>query len=304
MPRELIHWSVLKSSLVDAPSEIADCIKNHLPEAFLGASAHDIGYFHELGKGRLSALSELLHGAEGEDTNKPLLELLSLAETEKEKSFVLGMFSHAVVDRVFHPCVYFLTGDYYAPDKHSQHRARVAHRLFEVYLDTWVRVCGKDPSENLRLDTAANISTKLLGHLAKKHNIGTEMDVRSATKDYLRLRRAFVSKPLGMMFRLANFCSLKKLSGIDSLFVFGRDRLPVFLNQPLCFNNPVSGESFSKTVSELHEEATSGLQMLWQDLAKGPESIGEGKSLNFNLLGATKLDATHFADANSRLCGG
>lgn len=49
-------------------------------------------------------------------------------------SFLAGMLSHIAVDVVFHPLVYYLTGDFDHKDRTQQRQARARHCVFEVYL--------------------------------------------------------------------------------------------------------------------------------------------------------------------------
>jgi len=295
MPRELMHWYVLEDSLEHAPPTIKDCIRENFSVACLGACAHDIGYFHTYGPGSLGMLAELLHGAEGEDTNEPLLFLLNKFRTEKEKAFIYGMFSHAVVDRAFHPAVYYLTGDYYAVELKEQHEAQAAHRLFEVYLDSWVSSQKAVLIDEEKFAQAKPVAVKIIGALAEQYKFGGEVEATKAVGEYLFFRRVFLSKAMGASFRALNFLSLRSLAGFDSLFTYGRGQVPESLEGPLNYKNPVSGEEQSDSLEELSQQATEGLSEVWRTLASDPPALGEGASLNFNLHGATKSQAQFFS---------
>ena len=117
MPRELVHWRVLEGSLKDAPSKLVQIINENKEAAYLGAIAHDAPYFHKLGKSPFAEVAKFLHGTYGHDTFLPLYELLKACEDDRQRAFVLGMFSHAVADQVMHPMIYYFTGDYYHSDK-------------------------------------------------------------------------------------------------------------------------------------------------------------------------------------------
>jgi hypothetical protein len=93
---------------------------------------------------------DLIHGEEGEDTGRPIVELLSRlragaqgCDADGVLAFACGFLTHMALDATFHPWVYSVSGQYYDPDPAAQADARARHRLVEAWLDLWV--AGREP---------------------------------------------------------------------------------------------------------------------------------------------------------------
>ena len=165
MPREVLHWDVLSRSaeLCDGKSKNRVVLSagqefNKLPivgsilekyEAFasLGAILHDVPYYYKRGKHQFHSVGDNLHGYNGANTREHFISLVELLVAKKKNqdielknklwAVLLGMLSHHATDIVFHPVVYYYTGNYYDKDPIEMRAARFAHRLFETYLDSW-----------------------------------------------------------------------------------------------------------------------------------------------------------------------
>ncbi len=67
-----------------------------------------------------------------------LLDYIKKAPPEKQnklRAFAYGYFSHVIADCLFHPNVYRVTGDH---PRYHPFKTRIAHRLFESWLDTYL----------------------------------------------------------------------------------------------------------------------------------------------------------------------
>ena len=144
MPKEITHWRLAErvgQSLGEGPLRQA---VRACPKAFmLGSVFHDCGYY--AGDSRrydVASLADRLHGAKGEDT----FEVLRLAVTRcvnqpispPAVSFLAGLATHIAADCVFHPFVYYFTGNYYDSRLERRRAARRAHRRLEVLIDLFV----------------------------------------------------------------------------------------------------------------------------------------------------------------------
>ena len=93
-----------------------------------------------------SRFGSTLHGEYGEDTLEPLVNLaraiLEIKEQRQQQVYwavLLGMLSHYATDVIFHPLVYYFTGNYFDQDPAKRKEAQTRHHIFEVYLDSWIR---------------------------------------------------------------------------------------------------------------------------------------------------------------------
>ena len=149
MPREIIHWIVLERAADRAKAAgcpaIAEAISSHRDAACLGALLHDVPYYFRMGKDPFEQVADWLHGKHSEDTLLPMRKLasaiLSIPPAERRLlwPFFLGMLGHIGADVVFHPLVFYFTGNYHDRDPIERRAAQGRHRLFEVYLDAWGR---------------------------------------------------------------------------------------------------------------------------------------------------------------------
>ena len=329
MPREIVHWVALEQTVAEISKELPSSaltllLNEHRPFSYLGAIAQDAGYFCLGGTVELAEfIAEVLHGGEGEDTFAPIhalvVQALKLGSPDRERllAFAFGMYSHAVVDIHFHPMVYYLTGDYYHPDKKEMFESRRRHRLFETYLDVWWSRRYKLWNENSVGQVLSAIGTNsrviydgLIS--AIELNLARFTDrplpkpptfIRLWPGSFLSLsliQCAFRSIPWGVFFR-GLFYFIRPLAAIDALFLLGRDKELNFFNQPIKFQNPWSGDSNTKTIDELMADAVSESVRLLLDVKRIIDS-GElsqldnikGRSLNSGLAASNKAGARYF----------
>ena len=299
MPRELVHWRVLDQSLENCPERIAKIISSNKEAAYLGAIAHDSAYYHNKGKSSFVVASKFLHGSFANDTFSPLARLLELSENDKQRAFVFGMFSHAIVDQVFHPLIYYVTGDYYAEDKNARVQNRASHRLFEVYLDSWLRekkAYDLNPSLRQEIQSAAEILSKIEfpDDLPKLDPSLWEPSL----KEIVSIRKFLINDFIGLLVRISNIVSFGAIKGIDSLFSFNRRRAPAIFDREFEFRNPVTGKEQTESLENLLSSSKSRLEDLWQDLdglLDGKPFNKVGTSLNFDEPDTTPSSAKHFS---------
>ena len=236
VPREIVHWQVLECAIEELRDSAAGpALSRNRDAAYLGSIAHDAPYYYKLGRDEFEEVSELLHGANGEDTYLPIksgLQVLpSFPEEQREMlwCFLMGMFSHCASDIAFHPLVYYLTGNYYAKEAGPQKKARTQHRLFEVLLDQ----CFLAEKTSVRKTSISSVFSsiepqnvksicKLLESVCGMRTCADKWQESFSTM--ASLQTAFNSKPIGFLFRLANRASSGKLSSLDALFAYGRTK--------------------------------------------------------------------------------
>lgn len=138
MPKENTHLFFargLKEKLENA--ELKKIIENNLSYYYLGAISPDI-FFYSV-KEEERAISESLHGKNGEPTNKIVFEILDGAKDGKndgkELAFLSGYLTHCALDINFHPVIFPLTGNVFSENKGKKKIATYQHRYWETFLD-------------------------------------------------------------------------------------------------------------------------------------------------------------------------
>src|SRR5688572_10618717 len=119
MPRETVHCEILDRLREE---KLPTLLITHEAFAYLGALGPDALYYYRFGGSPAEKIAETLHGSEGEDTFRLPKELakkiVQLPPDERDPlwAFLIGYLTHCIVDSIFHPVIYYLTGDYYAED--------------------------------------------------------------------------------------------------------------------------------------------------------------------------------------------
>lgn len=237
MPREAVHWFVALKALEQVSAGINVDKKAYL----LGAMAPDAGYFYLNGKGD-NHFPEMLHGKNGEDTWAPVRSAMKRCSTDYQRSFILGFISHVVTDSIFHPAVYFLTGNYNDSNPRRRTRAVVHHRLIETRLDAWMRkkIAGKEVPVYVQEVMGSKEELKELCALFSTNDFSTEQLVFSF-EDFAEAQHKFLSTSVGFAVRGLSLFS-NTIKELDALFSFGRwGQLEPF-EETFSYKNPVTGD--------------------------------------------------------------
>jgi len=147
MPKEITHWLIAEATaslLADTPwkgplAANPNCLK-------LGAVFHDI-LFYPAGPGAPKGFEDIapaLHGRHGQDgfaVVRRILPHVSAADHPGPLlAFLAGLISHIHADAVFHPLVYYFTGNDRDPDPVKRDEATAGHRRLETLMDLYF--CG------------------------------------------------------------------------------------------------------------------------------------------------------------------
>jgi hypothetical protein len=298
MPREAMHWYIAQQAL-DAYSSVPFVLERNA--YFLGAMAPDAGYFYLEGRGD-TAFPERLHGKDGEDTWDPLRLALQRTKSDLHKSFLLGYMSHVITDAIFHPAVYYITGNYYDVDEAKRLTAVKNHRLLETKLDCWIR--ARYPQTSLPryvkdLWKSVDELTAVSALLACE--IFTTEQLVASFQSFGSSQYKFLSPLIGAFVRVSTGVS-ERMRDLDSLFAFGRSSGLEQFDQPFSYRQPITGELFQTvTWHQLIEQAVAEHQQyfpkFFQSLLQGTIFCeGEvGPSLNFGLPSVSIKQARYFA---------
>lgn len=144
MPKEITHWLVATKVLDNLHnSRLKAMVSRNRDYYLMGAVIYDSPYSYPgltSKQKEFRKIANQLHGVNGENVLQPFQNLVTRAIAEPDEkllAFALGVFTHVVTDSVFHPMVYYFTGNYYSEDKHKQNQAVSNHRWLETRLDLW-----------------------------------------------------------------------------------------------------------------------------------------------------------------------
>lgn len=321
MPKEIVHWLIAEqtASLLRGTPLEKDVMAN--PECLrFGAVFPDILYYlaGDSTFSRIGGLADVLHGNRGEDTYQFLRVLSAMTETSEKPNpltaFWIGVASHLQADIVFHPLIYYLTGNYHdeRPDKRSLAIQR--HRRLETVLDMYF-IRGKTAGElreytlrricnrlELPVQYLSKIISQYLAALSDAPPEEIAVGFRRALNLFVLMQELNRRPPLGnILFRIEKVLP-QPFREITALFqapqlAFHFD----FLSKPVGYRNPVSGTIMESTVDRLFTQAVQCSAEFCKTLLPTVQSRNVsvfpewGPSLAFGIPGVDAEDARHFA---------
>jgi hypothetical protein len=270
MPKEVVHWMVAKRAgelLSSGPygPALARC-PNGLR---LGAVWHDILFYlrGEYPAG-LKALPHRLHGSHGEDTFALLrLQAAHMRERKDQPlptALFVGLASHIFADAAIHPLVYHLTGNYYDPDEKRRTGAVRRHRALECLLDMVAAggpeaVLGQSLRElvnGLEGPLSLAVAPERLAALAGCEAKAVQKGLGDALDTYCTMQALCRMPTLARLLRDVSGILPDGLREIAALFYAPQlyeQRAAV--DGRVSYQNPVTGEAFSGTLTGLMEQA-------------------------------------------------
>jgi len=312
MPKEITHWFVAERT---AERLCGTCLGDSAlgcPNALkMGAVFPDIPYYLT-GTSKLAEMAAVVaneyHGMHGEDTYVLLRTLLAWSSGHvhpAHKAFLTGVVSHLQTDMVFHPCIFFMTGNYHDADPVKRTRAVRDHRRFEVMLDFHVcRVLGQKPQYFKARKFWKSLECRQLLGWAEEDKERPELGVmlKMAVKKFLTAQGLFPNPAVSLIADVLDPFLTDSLKELTALFY---RPVPIYLRERLCgimkYQNPVSGKTCFASVDDLLEQAVEKSIALCKWLesvlaGKNNASFSErGPSLNFGIIGADISLARYFA---------
>lgn len=308
MPRETVHCEVLDAVRLYASSEL---LTTYAPFAYVGALAPDAMYYYRLGRSEFESLGERMHGSNGEDTydipRAMAREILQQPQELRDPlwAFLMGYVSHCVVDRVFHPMIYFLTGNYYAVEAEARARARAEHRGFEVALDRWWHREYRAPYYPLARfvqDFGGSQREALFAVLQRACSLPeAEHQWAHAVWYMTELQRVFTSSCAAGLAKVVGAIapSTRPHSALFSSF---ESRPFLALSKEISFKNPVTGKAETSSLHALREQAVAQCVEAHRHILAVrntgaplfPHEVGA--SLNSGLPRSTKESMTFYAE--------
>ncbi len=324
MPREYTHWIILEDIRVAAAkhglSYAAKITEDNIAAASIGAIVADSPYYFQYGKNRVATqIGDCYHGSAGEDTLSPIkllaAEVLKRSENKERElgwAIIIGMLSHIYADSIFHPLVNFISGNWYAAADSERIPARRRHKIFEVYLDSWVRAQrqlwngGRLATSMQRLPSKSAIYQFVSSSYNSEipNSMNAALFWQSCLEYQTVMQSRFLSTGFGALIRLLYYVGMESLAESDALFSFGRKTYKTIFDSPFTYQHPITGSQHTHTIRDLWGLSVDGcvkhLQRIEPLLSGKSEDLTligvHGVSLDYGLPRVKSSDATFFRD--------
>jgi hypothetical protein len=340
MPKEITHWLIadkvaekitekITGKHTDKNTEpreqesprkqdIVRVVREHRHLLYLGAILHDAPYYTP-GSQRQEAvrLADRLHGASGEDTFEILYDIVrgiqhnfllqhtsSNADFTKRlhqlQTFFLGAITHIAADSIFHPCIYYASGNLHT----APHQAWRNHRALESALDlAFCEHFNVSPHQFL-LEAYLSQSNQELPHLLDAApNLALHASaIQNGYRTLARVRRlgtnALLRSCLNGTESLLPMC----VQSYTALRYTSAREMSVVAPQTYC--HPITGETHVQSFLEMFEDAVQESVRVWgvferyfDGMTNNNTSIREhGASLEVGLVGVASPRMRFFAE--------
>ncbi len=215
MPKENTHLYFAERLLENASErEIMEPMRNSKKEFFLGSIFPDSFYYHP--QKDVEALSNRLHGR-GENAGQTIIAFLEAAKKHhaiQDYAFAMGYISHWSLDKIFHPVIEQLCGDYYDSDSRKRLTSVYHHRLLETDLD---RRVNNSCYVHEMIDLNSLSGLYVMQRLAKHTRID-ETEFKKAFERQKRINRMMTKKWAYIWARLLKVLGKKGMNEILPLF--------------------------------------------------------------------------------------
>jgi len=291
MPKENTHLFFARSlqpGMIDGV--IKNIIQDNLSSYYLGSIAPDILFYSR--DHSLCSISETMHGVTGEPTNTLIFNMLDSRPSHRDLAFIAGYISHCVLDIIFHPVIYYLSGNYYDNEPEKNTRARYMHRYLETRLD----LCVASPVTVQKSVAAEDLQG--LNFVKTLHNIFNlqERQLRDALHRQVSLNRLFRRR---MPYHILRFTMRERENlGLFYADVPRRDRL-TDLDETIEYRDIINGKFLRTSYAALLEGAAGkALKRIsaMHDYIENKISMDElrgaipGESLDTGRIGLTARD--------------
>ncbi len=279
MPKELTHWHIAREALRRAgTTQVGKIIACNPALYYIGAVAHDIGFydFSKPAETNLEQMANQLHGVDGENTLEPVIKIMEMALSQNSKhtqlAFLLGMLSHFVADSIFHPMVYYMSGNYFANDLEEREKAVFRHRLFETAIDLWIDTVDplEDSSDLIHFwretgEAGQEAFQMIVENFTYLGDKSIRVHFKKAWRNYRFLQTAFSwSTPWRVLDFYGDFgpLSVKKY---EALF-YAQPLNLSFFDSSFEWRHPVTGAPYKMTLIELFDESVKKVITLFERL--------------------------------------
>lgn len=329
MPKEITHWLIAEKAAERlAQGTASQALVSHSGMIRLGAILHDVLYYVRSGKAhirRCTDIANTLHGAHGEDTFALLRMIASDIDSdnkrgfdtqcEASRAFLFGAMTHYCADVVFHPYIYYISGNCLQNTTFFQ--AWENHRSLEAAID--LAFCNEHHRAAKKFSLLRDISRHssalqgILQSLAKRQgDFGMNIrwqDYEEGYNTLAWLRLLMVSFVPNTLLDAAQYAApefIQTIISAETRSYLGlrytrqsRWSIPA-IRQSFPYRHPVSGEHYTATLADLFEQAVQESLNLWGVLENtvlvGKPLRMQGKSLEVGMQGVPSTAMKTFAE--------
>jgi hypothetical protein len=306
MPKEITHWLIADEvlrhpDLKCVAGQYRDNDLRHI--VYLGAILHDASYY-TLGRKRSRALqlADRLHGASGEDTFELLRFALPMLRSEPNnyalRAFLFGATTHICADGIFHPYIYWYSGNLFA----SPHHAWQRHRALESALDLafGAYFCKDFALDTFRLHEYLRRADLILPELLQAIPLltGFVEEILSGYHTLTRVRRFATNTIFRSLTERIN-PHLPISAQAYTALCYPTALPPQHrITTTLSYCHPVTGEVFAVSLQEMFEAAVQESVRVWEAFEKcvleGVQFDECGRSLEVGIHGIPSSAMRHF----------
>ena len=283
MPKEITHWAVAQKAADRAPEPyVKQIIKDNMSLYLAGAVLVDSPYYAFIGgdKNLFDKAGARLHGMGGESPFAAVLRIPAIVKgrgADQALAFTLGALTHIIADSVFHPMVYYLTGDYDDPDAAKRKKAVMLHRLLETWMDVWFARSVKLENGGflLRSTVGAHRGTRAFTQLASSMFFGREdmsAPARVAVASHAIIQASFKRRWIASLVSFYGRMARRDMGEFTVLFYPQMTaKPPSFFSGPIRYKNPFTGETFEESLETMGERATQACAVWFNAIAENPD---------------------------------
>jgi len=307
LPKEITHRLIAKATaslLADTPWEgpLAAC-PNCLA---LGAVFHDLLFYPAgpLSPRGFKDIAAVLHGKNGQDTFAAVKRILAHVSASKHPgpllAFLAGIITHIHADAVFHPLVYYLTGNDRDPNPGKRDTATARHRRLETLMDLYF--CGLENIKkfsftpvlrNLEAPAETLFSPAYEGlPEAKGQEAKLVARTTACLKSFAKLHDLFARQGLASLMYAAHNLMPRSFKKNAALFYAPRIlRFMPRIEKEIVYLDPVTGEEQRAEMTTLFDRAVRmsadfcGLVSEVLAGKSGPDDLPWGPSLETGIVG-------------------
>ena len=273
MPKERSHLLIAGEILGQLKNEpLQQLINRHAAAYYLGAIVPDLKNYDLFGRAEFSHVADFIHDLVETKNSGLIFQMLSELKqkanfSEEIMVFILGYITHAVSDAVFHPLIFYFTGNLYDPDPRERARSLASHFYFETILDLALfRSAGKKLADFSPAKLCQTTPAHRHGIFRYFARILAEVCGEDQEKLYRAMNRSFplflrlsswFPRPLFYyLARLVNLVSLGRLRKYIGAFHPPRAKFlnPLF-SEAIEFKHPITGENIITSVQNLNDKA-------------------------------------------------
>lgn len=274
MPKEAAHWILAEQTWQAMPEGL---LKTEIHENkalyYLGAVIFDTPYYALIGQNRsnLLAAAKRLHGYQTAGPFNPFRPLAKSSESLPAgyRPFLAGALTHVAVDAVFHPLIYYFSGNDDEVSVNQAARATTRHRRLETALDLhFLSRNGNGAFRNLRLidlyrnrenEESAFMTLLNLLYFGKvlvpASSLKTAFWQHALIQIVIQQRR--IHQFLGI-FDIVTPRQARRVQPVEALFYATcQESDPRFFRSPLQYRHPLTGEERTESISQFQDRTVS-----------------------------------------------